>query len=301
MGVCVTLFLEQAFALIWREAVVLLLSLFAVQGAVQWYGTLAVAVAERQHLVAEYVLAAGVVMHAAETFEMMPGLFQCGVIHDVEVWHIPRLATASLHYAQELFRHSQQQAAPVIGGIGEETVEAVLSHTLVKQTVPFRLVETEHANLKDAYEQQVEQQHGTWNALLLGYTSHLHEVTQSELVPNRLYKYFDACPYYMIGFAENRDGKVCAVLVQPFIADARLATKEENHDEFLRLGFHSEDDGECYSNGQHDIFDAVDGNVLIDDEGNMFFIDTIIYASDTGGVDKYNSLSPRAKSSKKEQ
>ena len=84
-----------------------------------------------------------------------------------------------------------------------------------------------------------------------------------------------------------------AVLVQPFIADARLATKEEIHDEFLRLGFHPEDHGEYYTNGQHDIFDAVDGNVLIDDEGNMFFIDTIIYPSDTGGYDTYRSLSPR--------
>jgi len=65
-------------------------------------------------------------------------------------------------------------------------------------------------------------------------------------------KYFDACPYRMIGFAENRDGKVCAVLIQPFIADARLATKEEIHDEFLRLGFHPEDHGEYYTNGQHD-------------------------------------------------
>ena len=105
----------------------------------------------------------------------------------------------------------------------------------------------------------------------------------------------------MIGFAENQNGKVCAVLVQPFIADARLATKEEIHDEFLRLGFHSEENGEYYTNGVHDIFDAVDGNVLIDDEGNMFFIDTIIYSSGTGGVDKYNSLSPRANSSKRKQ
>ena len=32
-------------------------------------------------------------------------------------------------------------------------------------------------------------------------------------------RYFDACPYHMIGFAENRDGKVCAVLVQPVIAE----------------------------------------------------------------------------------
>ena len=112
-------------------------------------------------------------------------------------------------------------------------------------------------------------------------------------------KYFDACPYRMIGMAENRDGSICAVLVQPYIADARLATKEEIHEEFLRLGFRAEDGGAYYTNGQHDIFDAVDGNVLVDDEGHYFFIDTIIYSSGTGGVDKYNSLSPRANSSKK--
>ena len=112
-------------------------------------------------------------------------------------------------------------------------------------------------------------------------------------------KYFDACPYRMIGMAENQDGSICAVLVQPYIADARLATKEEIHEEFLRLGFHTEDEGAYYTNGQHDIFDAVDGNVLVDDDGHFFFIDTIIYASDTGGVDRYNSLSPRAQSLKK--
>ena len=106
-------------------------------------------------------------------------------------------------------------------------------------------------------------------------------------------RYFDACPYHMIGFAENRDGKICAVLVQPFIAEARLATKEEIHDEFIRLGFRPMDNGEYYTNGLHDIFDAVDGNVLVDDESNMFFIDTIIYPSDTGGYDTYRSLSPR--------
>ena len=102
----------------------------------------------------------------------------------------------------------------------------------------------------------------------------------------------------MIGFAENCDGHVCAVLVQPFIADARLATKEEVHDEFIHLGFHPEDNGEYYTNGRHDIFDAVDGNVLVDDEGYLFFIDTIIYESGTGGVETYNSLSPRAQSSR---
>ena len=31
-----------------------------------------------------------------------------------------------------------------------------------------------------------------------------------------------------------------------------------------------------------------------DDDGHLFFIDTIIFKSDTGGLEKYNSLSPRA-------
>ena len=107
-------------------------------------------------------------------------------------------------------------------------------------------------------------------------------------------KYFDACSYCLIGFAENKDGNVCAVLVQPFIAEARLATEQEIRDEFLRLGFHAEDDGGYYTNGQHDIFDAVDGNVLIDNDGRLYFIDTIIFKSGTGGYDTYHSLSPRA-------
>ena len=80
-------------------------------------------------------------------------------------------------------------------------------------------------------------------------------------------QYFDACSYRLIGFAENREGKICAVLVQPFIVDARLATKEEIHGEFRHLGFRAEDNGAYYTNGQHDIFDAVDGNVLIDEGG----------------------------------
>ena len=94
----------------------------------------------------------------------------------------------------------------------------------------------------------------------------------------------------------NSDAKVCAVLVQPYIDDARLATIEEIHEEFQRLGFQPEDGGAYYTNGKHDIFDAVDGNVLVGGDGHLYFIDTIIYESGTGGIDTYNSLSPRAKS-----
>ena len=106
-------------------------------------------------------------------------------------------------------------------------------------------------------------------------------------------KYFEACPYRMIGLAENRDGKVCGVLVQRFVQNARLATRQEIHDEFLRLGFYPVDNGEYYTNGQHDIFDAVDGNVLVDEDGNLYFIDTIIYPSGADGYETYQSLSPR--------
>ena len=63
--------------------------------------------------------------------------------------------------------------------------------------------------------------------------------------------------------------------------------------EFIRLGFHPEDNGEYYTNGHHDIFDAVEGNVLMGDDGHIYFIDTIIYPSDTGGYETYRSLSPR--------
>ena len=62
-------------------------------------------------------------------------------------------------------------------------------------------------------------------------------------------RYFPDCAYKMIGFAENQNGKVCAVLVQPFVANARLATKQEIHDEFLKLGFLPEDGGEYYPSG----------------------------------------------------
>ena len=106
-------------------------------------------------------------------------------------------------------------------------------------------------------------------------------------------QYFPDCAYSMIGFAENRDGYVCAVLVQPYIADARLATEQEIHDEFVRLGFQPVDNGDYYTNRQHDIFDAVDGNVLVGGDGHLYFIDTIIYPCDTGGYETYRSLSPR--------
>jgi len=40
----------------------------------------------------------------------------------------------------------------------------------------------------------------------------------------------------------------------------------------------------------------VPNNVLMGNDGHLYFIDTIIFISDTGGLKTYNSLSPRANS-----
>ena len=52
---------------------------------------------------------------------------------------------------------------------------------------------------------------------------------------------------------------------------------------------------------QEQIFDAVEGNVLMGDDAHIYFIDTIIYPSDTGGYETYCSLSPRASSKRNNQ
>lgn len=104
---------------------------------------------------------------------------------------------------------------------------------------------------------------------------------------------FPDCEYALIGFAENRDGKICAVLRQSFILSQREATPQEIDEEMARLGFHKEQEG-YFTNGEYDIFDAVPNNVLMGDDGHLYFIDTIIFKTNTGGLKTYNSLSPRA-------
>lgn len=107
-------------------------------------------------------------------------------------------------------------------------------------------------------------------------------------------QFFPECEYLLIGFAENRDGKICAVLRQPFILSHREATQQEINEELEHLGFRKELDGGYYTNDDYDIFDAVPNNVLKGDDNHLYFIDTIIFKSGTGGADTYNSLSPRA-------
>lgn len=104
---------------------------------------------------------------------------------------------------------------------------------------------------------------------------------------------FPDCSYTLIGFPANKNGKICAVLTQQYIISEREATEEEIHDELLKSGFHSEMNGEYYTNGQYDIFDASPNNVLVGIDGCLYFIDTIIYRSDEDNFSIYKSQSPK--------
>lgn len=105
--------------------------------------------------------------------------------------------------------------------------------------------------------------------------------------------YFPNCGYDLIGMAKNMDGKICAVIRQPFVVAEREATEQEISIELSRLGFHAEYEGECYSNGAHDIYDALPNNVLVGVDGRLYFIDTIIYKADKENIKTYKKQSPR--------
>lgn len=105
--------------------------------------------------------------------------------------------------------------------------------------------------------------------------------------------YFPDCAYTLLGFSKNKDGKTCAVIQQPYIISNREATEDEITKELIKLGFMPQMDGEYFSNGVHDIFDVSPNNVLVGLDGNLYFIDTIIYKSSDNNINTYKSQSPK--------
>ncbi len=103
---------------------------------------------------------------------------------------------------------------------------------------------------------------------------------------------FADCAYSFCGFAENQDGKVCAIISQPFIRADREASIEEIAGALALMGFMPQHEGEYFTNGEVDIFDALPNNVLHGIDGNLYFIDTICLPSDDKFIDSYKSLSP---------
>jgi hypothetical protein len=105
--------------------------------------------------------------------------------------------------------------------------------------------------------------------------------------------YFPECSYQLIGFGLNQFGKICAVLKQPFIHIARMATEDEIDYALRTMGFTPCLDGEYYSNGRHDLFDVSPQNVVIGEDNELFFIDVIIYLTNDLNWERYKSESPR--------
>lgn len=106
-------------------------------------------------------------------------------------------------------------------------------------------------------------------------------------------RYFSECRYTLRGFSKNHENKVCAVLEQPFIPAKREATEEEIAETLALMGFTSCFDGDYFTNGQYDIFDALPNNVLVGKDDELYFIDTIIYRTSDHNNDLYKTLSPR--------
>ncbi len=103
---------------------------------------------------------------------------------------------------------------------------------------------------------------------------------------------FPACAYEFVGMAENQEGKVCAVLTQPFIRSDRESTIEEIAGALALMGFIPLQNGEYFSNGEIDVFDAVPNNVLHGIDSTLYFIDTILCKSCDNFLETYKSLSP---------
>ncbi len=108
-------------------------------------------------------------------------------------------------------------------------------------------------------------------------------------------KLFPDCAYILKGFAENKDGKICAVLEQPYIRADREASIEEIAGALSLMGFIPMCDGEYFTNGKIDIFDALPNNVLHGIDGGLYFIDTICLPAADNYLDTYKTLSPNWK------
>lgn len=82
----------------------------------------------------------------------------------------------------------------------------------------------------------------------------------------------------IIGFTLNSEGRVSVVLSQPYISNAREATQEEI-DNFLEgMDFYTDMSGN-WTDGTFDIADTKPNNVLVDEDGNLHFIDVLPYDS----------------------
>ena len=86
---------------------------------------------------------------------------------------------------------------------------------------------------------------------------------------------FPECAYTIIGFTSNGDNQPCAVLQQPYIKAERYAIDSEI-DAFLESCGYSVDIDDIWFDGQFEISDVKSSNVLVDENGNLHFIDAVV-------------------------
>lgn len=82
----------------------------------------------------------------------------------------------------------------------------------------------------------------------------------------------------ILGFTFNSDGKVSVVLSQPYISNAREATQDEIDNFLEEMGFYTDMSGN-WTDGTYEIADTKPNNVLVDEDGNLHFIDVLPYDS----------------------
>lgn len=100
---------------------------------------------------------------------------------------------------------------------------------------------------------------------------------------------FSECAYTILGFTNNADHEPCAILRQPYIKAVRYATDEEI-DTFLEDKGYTVDMDDIWFDGQYEISDVKSSNVLVDEYGNLHFIDAVV--NDTKiNVAKINKVS----------
>lgn len=111
------------------------------------------------------------------------------------------------------------------------------------------------------------------------------DATNFEDFLNRLESHnslFPDVPLHVDGFAKNSKGETCIVLRQPLVKNAREATEEEI-DAFLEdMDFYTDISGN-WTDGRYEIGDLKPNNVLVDEDGNLHFIDVVTYDSNLPG------------------
>ena len=82
-------------------------------------------------------------------------------------------------------------------------------------------------------------------------------------------------PYTVVGFGRLTNGEFVVVTEQPLIHNARLATKEEISSKMEEMGY-EESGKDSFGDENHYITDVNPKNVLVDEYGNLHFIDFIL-------------------------